>query len=444
MHVNVSRKPAWRDWSAANSVAALCTAMLLCGGRTQGEESLPFWRVARLAGDALGCLRGRAENEIEAVACGGPCAPIPWQLDERDASGELALADGPEPNPDDPLGVVDGNDELLWMAADAGRRMGAGEAPRDATCGLEVELHSGGATAWVYLFAVSPPAPRSPLRYVDYDPARDAVRAGRVTVGFGAPTPRYLALRGANGVDGPNLLDRLKVRASARFFGLIPLGRDEDDIEWEFVAWHAGPIRVVRRERQWVRLGWGLRTPIFRSETLVSRDVVELPVRLRLNFPPTFFFRGIEVQAGLDFRDLRGWTVQTPSGPLGAVGSLSDDARGGINALDGDWLALAGPDVTLVLRLQLGDSFATLRRQLLYREDANGYAPEAVPGEHPAIGFRLTEWSHVDRGQHWFAAIATALPAGADVDQFAREDAEPLTIETRPLLDVPLPAARAQ
>src|SRR5271169_939271 len=141
MFAKLSRNPPHRRWrDAARATAALCTVAILGRGPTPAVESLPFWRVARLAGAALGCLDGHAEGEVEVMACHDTCAPIPWQLDERDATGELALADGPEPNPDDPPGVIDGNDELLWMAADAGRRMAAGEAPRDATCGLEVEL----------------------------------------------------------------------------------------------------------------------------------------------------------------------------------------------------------------------------------------------------------------------------------------------------------------
>jgi len=407
--------------------------MILASTHVVAQSPLPFWRVARLSGETLGCLAGRSEDEVELVACRDTCVPIPWQLDERDGDGEFALPDGPQPNPDDPRGVIDANDELLWMAADAGRRMRAGEVPSDAGCALEVELQGAGATAWVYAVTVPAPAPRSPLRYVTYDPARDVVSAARVAIGFGAPTPRYLALRDSAGQTGPNLLDRLKVRASARFFGLIPLGRDEDDIEWEFGAWHAGPIRVVRREWQWVRLGWGLRTPIFRTETVVSRDYLELPVRLRLNFPPTYFFRGIEVQAALDFRDLRDWRVHTPQGPVGVVGTVPQEVRDRITAQDGDWLALEGPAATLVLRLQLGDSFASLRRQLLYREDVDGYAPEGDAGEHPAIGFRLTDWGAVDRGEHWFAAVATALPAGYDLDRFAREDGAQLTLAVRSL-----------
>jgi hypothetical protein len=415
------------------TLLAACTDLLLSAACVGAHSSLPFWRVARLSGDALGCLAGAREEAVELIACNEACAPIPWQLDERDGEGELALPDGPEPNPDDPSAVVDANDEVLWMAADAGRRIAPGEAPDAAACALEIELRGGGATAWLYAFVVPAPARRSPLRYVEYDPGRDEITAARVAIGFGAPTPRYLALRGAEGRPGPNLLDRLKVRASARFFGLIPLGRDEDDIQWVFSAWRAGPIRIVRREWQWVRLGWGLRTPIFRTESIVYRDSVEMPVRLRLNFPPAYFFSRIEVQAALDFRDLRGWTVRAPAGASVVVGSTDPAAAARLTAPDADWLALEGPSVTVVLRLQLSDSFASLRRRLLYRDDDDGEEPESVPGEHPAVGFRLTEWGDVDRGHHWFAAIATALPAAYDLAQFMRRDAEPLQIDVRPL-----------
>jgi hypothetical protein len=368
---------------------------------------------------------------VALLACRQTCAPIPWQLDERDAQGELALPDGPQPNPDDPPGVIDANDELLWMADDAGRAMRAEEIPVEATCVSEIRLRADASSAWVYAITVPAPAPRSPLRYVEYDAARDRVASARVATGFGAATPRYLALRGPDRAFGANLLDRLKVRASARFLGLIPLGRDEDDIQWVFGAWHAGPIRVARREWQWVRLGWGLRTPIFRTESFVYRDTLELPVRLRLNFPPTYFFRGIEVQAALDFHDLRGWTVHVPVGPLGTVGAGADQRSAPSDGTGADWVAVEGPDLTFVLRLRLGDTLASLHREVLYRENEADYPPEAVPGEHPAVGFRLTEWGGVDRGQHGFTAVAYALPGGYDLGAFARQDAAPLHIEVR-------------
>jgi hypothetical protein len=69
----------------------------------------------------------------------------------------------------------------------------------------------------------------------------------------------------------------------------------------------------------------------------------------------------------------------------------------------------------------------------VYRENDGGYAPEELQGEHPAVGFRLTEWGAIDRGEHGFAALAYALPADYDLGEFARQDAAPLAVAVRPL-----------
>jgi hypothetical protein len=372
-------------------------------------------------------------DRVVVLACREACRPIPFQLDERDVAGRPALDSGPEPNPDEPPGEIDGNDEIVWMLDDAGRRMRAGESPADAQCGYRVHVRLADFDGWFYVFSVPPPAPRSPLRYVEYDAARDVMRGARVSMGFGGPTPLYIAVRGAAGADGPNLLDRLKVRASAWFLGLVPLGRDEDDIRTQFVAWHAGPIRIVRRQRQWVRLGWGLRTPIFRTDTYFYRDFGVLPVHLRLNFPPTFFFRGIEVRAVLDFLDLAGWEVIAPGlGESFTVGTAPKRAHEKMNRLRGDWFALRGPAVTFVEILTVGPTLSSLRRELVYREGNGGRGPEDVPGEMPGIGYRLTRWGDVDSGAHWFSSTSYAIPRQMDPARFVRELGERQAIETRP------------
>lgn len=414
---------------AASCIVASLLHFLAAPGRA--EES--GWGLASAAVGELSCLRGEPEAAVALFACRSGCAPIPWQLDERDGEGRWALEHGPEPNPDDPPGVLDENDELVWMAADAGRRAQPQELPAaSGGCLVELEVRRGVEAGWVYATTSAAPAPRSPRRYVRYDPDADRIEGERVAVGFGAPTPRYLALRGADGRFGPNLLDRLKVRARARFLGFIPLGRDEDDIEYVFAAWHAGPVRVLRREYQWVRLASWLRTPIFETETLMTRDAMTLPVRLRLNFPPTYFFGGIEVQAVLDFRDLRGWQAAA-AGVAPVVVGAADAGR--LDGARSDWVALRGPDATLVLELARGESLATLVPSVVYRDAGQAQPPEAVAGELPALGYRLTEWAEIDRGAHWFAAVASALPPDADLTAAARRRAEPITVLARRLSD---------
>jgi hypothetical protein len=325
-------------WSLLAAGAALLPSAP-CGA---AHSALPFWRVARIGGEAVACLAGARAEAVELIGCNETCAPIPGSSTSATPPASSRFRTGRSRTPTTRRrGRRQRRDPVDGRRRRAAHRAGRSAGRRRLRGGDRAAQRR--RRAWVYAFVVPAPARRSPRRYVEYDPQRDAVATARVAIGFGAPTPRYLALRGADGRTGPNLLDRLKVRASARFFGLIPLGRNEDDIQWAFGAWHAGPIRVVRREWQWVRLGWGLRTPIFRTESIVSRDAIELPVRLRLNFPPAYFFRGIEVQAALDFRDLRGWTVRTPAGASGVVGAIDRAAAARLTAPDADWLALEGP-----------------------------------------------------------------------------------------------------
>lgn len=430
---------------ATEHVRAIVAALILIVAMAQRivaiEQPLaPFWAVGELSGEELGCLRGAPAARVGLFACAGECGAIPWQLDERDVEGRLALTEGPQPNPDESPDLVDDNDEIRWMASDAGRRMRADEAPDAAVCAIEIELRSAGTgwTAWVYAFVFAGSAPRSPLSYVHYDPAADIIAGARVSLGFQGATPQYLGWRDGMANGEVNLLDRLKVRASARFLGLIPMGRDEGDLSTEFVAWRAGPIRVVRRQRQWIRLGFGIRSPTFGSDTYFYRDYAELPVRLRLNFPPTYFFRPITVRAVLDFRDLRGWRLLTPGSAAPAVvGELDEAEIARLNELPAEWFALIGPSLSLVQTLAVSPSLATVKRQVLYEETQDADAPEAVPGEMPGIGYRLTEWNDVGSGMHWFSSTSYALPPDYDPRRLVRELAAGITIESRPFMGAP-------
>jgi hypothetical protein len=287
---------------------------------------------------------------------------------------------------------------------------------------------------WVYAVAHEGAAPRSAVRYVDYDPQADIMASRRVSLGFGAATPRSLFWSDAFDDRRSDVLDRLKVRASARFFGFVPLGRDEDDIRSRYVAWRAGPVRVVRLEEKWVRLGFGLRTPIFRTHTTFYRSYAELPVELRLNYPPSYFFSAIRVRALLDFIDLRGWRLRAPGLWRGVVvGDTDREQRDAIARQSVDWVALEGPDLTIVLALDLGPTLRSLDRRILFRQDDADHSPEEHVGEMPGIGFSLTDWEDVDRGHHSFTATSYALPAAYDLNRFDRERTAPLQLTITPL-----------
>jgi hypothetical protein len=426
---------------------ACAASVALCG--TPGaaaSTSVRFADVVSIVGGELALFEGRAVDRLALLACGHDagretCEPVPFQIDEVDAEGHWVLDQGPQPNADAPPGVLDVNDRLLFMAGDAGDRAGRADLPPDsAATEISVRDPLTGDIHWTYLVAYRDSAPRSVRSYVTYDAATDRVRGQRVTLGFRHGVPGYLAVHGsgvmADGTAAISLLDRFKVRATATFlWGLIRFSRNEDDVSSEFVAWRQGPIRVIRRQRQWVRIGWGIRSPTFGSYTYFYRDFAELPVSLYLNFPPTYFFGDITVRAFLDFRDLCSWSVLVPdlSEPI-VVDGVMTTQKERVNELPGSWFALRGPYVTLVQTLDVASSLASVRRRLVYNETATEPdPPEEVPGEEPAIGYRLDHWEQVRAGAHQITSTSYALPPDLDVRQFVAARRVPLAVTVQPV-----------
>jgi hypothetical protein len=401
------------------------------------DPSPRFGDVVRITGDQIALLDGYPIDHLGLFSCrAGACQPVPFQIDERDAEGRWVLDHGPEPQVDNPPGVLDGNDVLLFMASDTGERVRRTGLPV-ASRSVEIVIHDplAGSTQWAYLLGFTGAAPRAPGSYVEYIASMDRVRGARVSLGFHRGMPDYLAITG--GPDGRenNLLDRLKVRASATFlWGLIHFSRNEDDLTNQFVGWRQGPIRVIRCQRQWVRIGWGIRSPTFGSYTYFYRDFAELPVGLRLNFPPTYFFGNIVAQVVLDFRSLRGWSIVAPSlsAPLLIDGAMTAQ-HAALNRLPDSWFALVGPEVTLVQTMDVSPSLASVRRRLLFREGSNPEPPESVVGEEPGVGYRLDEWEHVGAGAHTLQSTSYALPRDVDVRQFVAARATPLQVGAQPL-----------
>jgi hypothetical protein len=399
----------------------------------RADTSVRFSDVISITGDQLTLFDGYPIERLALLACQvAACVPIPFQIDERDPEGRWVLDHGAEPNADTPPGVLDANDALLFMAADAGDRVERADLLGRLPA-LEIMISDplAGSRRWVYLVAFAGAAPRAPTSYVAYDASTDRVRGDRVSLGFHQGLPNYLAITDGSGTPGSNLLDRLKVRASATFlWGLIHFSRSEDDLSTQFVGWRQGPIRVIRCQRQWVRLGWGIRSPTFGSYTYFYRDFAELPVGLRLNFPATYFFGSIVVRVVLDFRDLRGWSVLTPSlsMPLVIDGTMTAQ-KAALNGFPDAWFALLAPQLTLVQTMDVSPSLASVRRRLLYREDGSRpEPPESVPGEEPGVGYQLDQWESVGAGAHSLQSVSYALPPAVDVRRFMAARATPLQV----------------
>jgi len=408
-----------------HAALAVATALLMAGASAQASpvQLGPCGPIDRrfeaVEQRALGLRRlgGTPIAKIGLVAYrGGVARPIPFQIDER-GEGGLAVDEGSDvPTRDDEPGVLDQDDQLVFMPCDAGER--APDARVDRRDRREIVLDDPitKATAWVYVVVADDP-PRTDRRYVDYEPGVDLVKTAAYRLGMVNTLPRYFAVALA-GPFGPNLLDGARLRAEATLHGsLVRWSQDEDDGLHEMIGWRSGPVRVVRRTRHKVELGMGIHLTAGVAHTYFYPQHVYGPGSLKLPFSPSVFFQDINGFGGADFRDLRGWRLVTPGSPphgfrIDGKMSESEQAFAAKPPRPASWFALTREHEALVVVLTMSEALAaTVPLELVYLDDEKRVAPpEDVPGSVPLVGMRGREVQNVEAGSYRFQIRAFMMP----------------------------------
>ncbi|MFZ0544821.1 MAG: hypothetical protein WAM60_05260 [Candidatus Promineifilaceae bacterium] len=176
-----------------------------------------------VAGADLAAFDGDLLGELKLYAFDGSnWSPIPFQFDERlnDITGTYVISED---------GLLDANDELVFMGKDVGQQAGVDDWPSDTQAQANPRvmvtvndpLHPGDM-GWAYLYRSTTLA-TDPTSYVDWDQTLQTVTALSYTASF---TSDFIGISdltvNGNGVD---ILDRQKTRVTAFIITL-----DEEDL----------------------------------------------------------------------------------------------------------------------------------------------------------------------------------------------------------------------
>ena len=237
------RKP--MKWIPA--VLLLGLSASVSGIETRDDEPLI------LQGSAIPAALGKAVGEIQLFrfnSAGAAWEPVPFQIDEKD--GESGLFGSRN-------GVLDGNDEIVFIARDLGDQASASNWIEDEYSRTQkrVEISvqdplDASVRGYAYLF-FTPDPPRSTFQYMEYDAVKDRVSSEIYDLRHGTHgLADSLAIRPEAGGDGIDLLDRQKFRLKLR----ISIGGLSDDVvlaedtDKEFNLFKLYPIRFrVSRKR---------------------------------------------------------------------------------------------------------------------------------------------------------------------------------------------------
>jgi hypothetical protein len=180
------------------------------------------------------------------------CLHIAFQVDKVDTAGRYVFPEDKYHDPDRDGTLLDANDELCFMAGDAGDKRPFSWKPESATQGVEIELRDplDGGMAWVYLFNEPGTDPPDVPDYVDYwiTGGETFIQSSRFTLGYQTGRVNYdlMQLRNTSGELGPDILDRQRVGLMARMAKHnMSLNVPESIIRTVDIALIDGPVRVI-------------------------------------------------------------------------------------------------------------------------------------------------------------------------------------------------------
>jgi hypothetical protein len=343
--------------------------------------------------------------------------PIPFQIDEIDEDGLYVLPLGKRPNEDKGKGQLperlDDNDELVFMAMDFGDKAPKGKWPVKEGHGVEIEVRDPitGGKGWTYLFWSKNPPPRSDRDYVRFDPREDRVYAECYTLGYSTAKDlvytTFLTVAPKGGGTGTELLDRINIRFSATILlKSITFSRNEDDFVSEVIAYKDGPVRVMRRVANSIRLVLGIQSPKIIAYSVYYRDAIETPNILHLPVGLGSVAKSINFEGGSDYsHNAIGMQFYSSNNPQGVVA----DGRMSPQELAMDygehaWTMISGPQGHIMARLEMGPGFKeVLGKELMYIDDImRSNAPEDEPGQTPKIGFSFTNILALKKGTYYY------------------------------------------
>ncbi len=288
--------------------------------------------------------------------------------------------------------IMDGNDELVFMAWDLGARTPPEEWPAGADMGHEIEVtdpHTG-VRGYAYALAFDDPPPYSDVDYISYDPREEILESRVCRVSFRPDKP--LIIKGFWDKDrrgtliGGNVIDRFKSRLTIKPKFFFTLHFDEEGIESRTVAYKDGPIRVIRRNEYWLELLFLRVTPKVRTDYIFYANHLAAPIQVDLTFDPADFFdEGSLLVAGMDHAPAalgaKVYTRDNPE-PFTMDGHMSQRERR-LSTINQDWFVVLRESFGVVGKIELGAELRDrgITPDLRYIDDLTRVEePETYPG----------------------------------------------------------------
>ena len=363
--------------------------------------------LAVLTGSSVPALLGTPVQQISLLNYSqGQLSPLSFQIDQKDLQGRYQIEETPPGGPQSRSAALDENDELVFRIADSGNKLpGASELVRRySLVELQVSDPNSGISGWIYASISSQHGPVSSGNIIRYLPDTDSVRSGLYHIGFSEQLP-FLVDTFHWKLDGnhawsPDISDTMKIRHRGTFLGFIPFQRTQSDYSSRLVSVKEGPLRIIRRTSNRIRMLWKLKTPTLYVDYVMMPDGFVMDTIIDIPFNIGLFFSNVETLTTMDWNDapeLPKLTIHSPDGvtELAVDGRMSADKQA-FNTANTRHFSVSSSFGDMFVSLDIPDDFP-IQPWLYLRDDIEeADSPENHAGQFGNVGFRTTEWERID------------------------------------------------
>lgn len=381
-------------------VAAAMMAIPLAAGAATLSPARAI-EIVTIKGEDLGALQGQAFDKFSVMAMkDGKLAPIPYQFDDMNDKG-LPYAPGGHLPIDGEEGIIEAQDELVFMLRDAGDEAGGDQLSAPAGKAVaEIKISGDGVTRYAYVYQDNPQ--RSDKSYTHVDPESGLIKTDAWSLRLSKEYDPVRALVWEDMVinshsPDQNLLDTLKVRAVAAL-GFVGATISERNALFPsaITGVKNGPVRSIFVADASVKI-LGIQILEAGADFVVSRNSLMVPVLATIPGAAAAL-SSLEFQISLDFHELEGmrvWSAEGPTQPV-VAGQTSEDAANQLALTPSNaWLAIDHPGgAEIIANAYFPGEHEPGRVDPLYKDAAMGSdadEPERFPGSHPQVGFVLAE-----------------------------------------------------
>lgn len=197
--------------------------------------------------------------------------------------------------------------------------------------------------------------------------------------------------------------------------------RTQGDYRSRLVAVKYGPVRVIRRTANRVRVLSFLRTPTIYIDHLCYRQSVSMEILIDMPFRIGWFFSDVYTRMTVDWNDTPDFPEtkiysRSAANGLTIDGKMSDE-KTRFNRSGDSYFLLANRYGKMLVRLDYGPDLPVEKKVYLFDDRRQADPPEVVPGQFGNVGFVTTGWERMDTATHRMALSMVMIPPSVTAEE---------------------------